>query len=598
MAKDGESLWLAAAAVERYARELGGYQEARAPDGRSTRRASAISRFCRTSPRTPDAFRVLPADFVSTDDGTGVRAPRAGLRRRRRVRVRASRHRGAEPGARRRHVRRRASPTSRASMCSRRTTASSRACKSDGALFSASTYTHDYPHCWRCDSPLLYRAITTWFVRVTDVKADMLAVNGRIRWVPEHIRDGRFGNWLENARDWAVSRNRFWGAPVPVWRCDACASRARHRQRAELEEKSGTAVTDWHRPAIDERAWPCSCGGTMTRVPDVLDCWFESGAMPLRAGALSVRARSRSSRPTFPGDFIVEYIAQTRGWFYTLLVALGGAVRRAAVQERRLSRRHPRRGRPQDVQAAEQLSRSDGARRRARLRCAADRAAQLGAASAAPTCGSRAPRARRRAPRLHPAVELPALLHGVCAIDRFEATGQIAATDVLDRYLLSETDRLRQDLEDLMAAYDVAGCYEAIETYVLMLSTWYVRLSKRRFWQSGVSEGKRAAYETLHAALETFAIVSAPFLPFLCESIHDALGGTRSVHLRDWPEPRHDWRDHELSDEMRMVRTIVRLTRSVRETHRVSHRQPLLSVAVANVPPGSSDRISICCSSN
>ena len=189
-----------------------------------------------------------------------------------------------------------------------------------GLLFDRRDHVHDYPHCWRCDQPLMYRAVRSWFVRVTALKERLLAHNQEIDWVPEHVRDGRFGQWLENARDWAISRNRFWGAPIPVWRCPSCAETVVIGGVADLESRAGHAVPDLHRPFVDSVTLPCErCGGTMVRVPEVLDCWFESGAMPF-AQLHYPFERGPEFDATFPADFIVEYVAQTRGWFYTLHV--------------------------------------------------------------------------------------------------------------------------------------------------------------------------------------------------------------------------------------------------------------------------------------
>ncbi len=191
-------------------------------------------------------------------------------------------------------------------------------------LFEQSEHRHDYPHCWRCDRPLIYRAVRSWFVRVATLKEAMVAHNRQVNWVPDHIRDGRFGQWLENARDWAVSRNRFWGSPIPVWRCAACAQTAVIQSVSDLETRAGRAVPDLHRPYIDDVRFACErCDGTMVRVPEVLDCWFESGAMPF-AQLHYPFEHAPEFAATFPADFIVEYVAQTRGWFYTLHVLAVG----------------------------------------------------------------------------------------------------------------------------------------------------------------------------------------------------------------------------------------------------------------------------------
>jgi isoleucyl-tRNA synthetase len=581
MEANGDSVWISTASVGRYSQALKDYREVeRLPGDRLVgRRYDALLPYFSA---TTGAFRIVPAEFVSTEEGTGFVHLAPAFGEEDAVTCAEFGIEGPNP-VRDDGVFDSSVPDLTGLNVF---TANDRIIgrlKAEGALFKREQYTHNYPHCWRCDSPLLYRAITTWFIRVVDVKSQMVGVNAKIRWIPEHVRDGRFGKWLENARDWAVSRNRFWGAPVPVWRCDLCASIDVIGSRHELEEKSGAVMSDWHRPAIDHVTWSCKCGGTMTRVPDVLDCWFESGAMPY-AQVHYPFERKQEFEASFPGDFIVEYIAQTRGWFYTLVVEAAALFHERpfkngmchgvilAEDGRKMSKRL--KNYPDPLELVE--THGSDALRIALLNSVLVRGADMRFSAAS---------VRDAVRRV--CIPVWNCLHyytSYASIDRFQATGRISTSSRLDRYLLSETDRLRQDLEDLMATYDVAGCYEAIETYVTMLSTWYVRLSRRRLWQSGLTESKLAAFETLHAALSTFAIVSGPFLPFLSESMHEALGGPRSVHLEDWPSAHHDWRDHELSSEMHAIRTVVRLTRSVREAHRLSHRQPLPSVAVANVP--------------
>jgi isoleucyl-tRNA synthetase len=581
LTKAGETVWLAKDAVARYAHELSGWE----PSGEALG-ATFLGRHYRPLfpwfADTPHAFQVVAADFVSTDDGSGIvhMAPAFGEDD---AAVCATYGiEGPNP------VRDDGTFDERVvDFAGEHVLAANdgiiRLLRAQGAIFKREQYVHNYPHCWRCDSPLIYRGVTTWFVKVSEIKTAMVAANQQIRWAPEHIRDGRFGNWLENARDWAISRNRFWGAPVPIWRCAQCATTEAIGSRQELEQRSGLTVTDWHRPAIDAVTFPCACGGTMVRISDVLDCWFESGSMPYGQVHYPFE-RKREFEAAFPGDFIVEYIAQTRGWFYTLVV-LGAALfderpfKNAmchgvilADDGRKMSKRL--KNYPDPMELVE--THGSDALRIALLDSVCVRGADV----------------RFSADSVRDAVRrfcIPAwnCLHYFTAyaeIDRFVPQGVRPASSRLDRYLLSETERLRQTLEDLMVTYDVMGCYIAIEEYLVMLSTWYVRLSKRVFWKSGMPEDKHAAFEALYAALSTFTRLAAPFLPFLTEKMHEALGGAQSVHLEDWPAAMPGWRDHDLSTEMRDVRSVVRLVRSVREAHHVSHRQPLRSVAVAHLP--------------
>ena len=458
--------------------------------------------------------------------------------------------------------------------------------KEKGSLVRRETYDHGYPHCWRCDSPLIYRAINSWFVKVTDVKERMIKAESEIRWVPEHVRDGRFGKWLENARDWAIFRNRFWGAPIPVWKCEACKAERVFGGRAELEKASGQVVADWHRPAIDAITVPCTCGKTMHRVSDVLDCWFESGSMPYAQVHYPFENKA-GFEATFPGDFIVEYINQTRGWFYTLVVLSAALFDERPFKDvvchgvilaedgRKMSKRL--KNYPDPLEVVEEHG-SD-ALRAALMSSAVVRGADLRFSSEA---------VRDAVRRI--CLPLWNGLHFFVAyarIDGFKPDPAFAFPNPtrLDRYLLSETEGLRVSLEEAMAASDFAACYERIEEFITLLSTWYIRLSKQRLWRSGLDADKLHAYHALYEALTRLAKLSAPFLPFLAESVHAALGGEDSVHLTDWPAPT-GWRDVEISAEMGSLREVVRLARSIREDHRLKHRHPLTAISIAGLPAG------------
>jgi isoleucyl-tRNA synthetase len=577
-----ETLWLARTAIPRFAGELKEYREVSATQGRmleGVRYRPLFPYFV----DTPNAFQVLAGEFVLTGEGTGIVHLAPSFGEEDAALCQAHEIEGPNP------VRDDGTFNSQVIDYAGRHVLDanheivSHLQRSGMLLGDEQKYRHNYPHCWRCDSPLIYRSIVTWFVNVNEIKSAIVEANKRINWVPEHIRDGRFGSWLENARDWAVSRSRFWGAPVPVWRCERCQDIAVVGSREELLEVSGFAAEDWHRPAIDEVTWECGCGGTLKRVPDILDCWFESGAMPYAQMHYPFENRTEFEK-SFPGDFIVEYIAQTRGWFYTLVVLAAALFNERPFKNaichgvilsndgRKMSKRL--KNYPDPLELVETYG-SD-ALRIALMQSAALRGVDMRFSGKAATF-----EAVRRF-----CIPLWNCLHfftAYASIDGFEPSGRIEAPTCLDRYLLSETDRLRETIEEHMAAYDVAGCYDAIESYIVILSTWYIRLSRDRFWGSEGPEGKSTAFETLYAALSNVALILAPFLPFLSESFHQALGGRRSVHLEDWPASRSDWRDHRLSTEMADVRTVVRLARGIRDAHRISHRQPLKMAAIANL---------------
>ncbi|HET9623973.1 MAG TPA: class I tRNA ligase family protein, partial [Kofleriaceae bacterium] len=451
-----------------------------------------------------------------------------------------------------------------------------------GRLFARAMHRHDYPHCWRCDAPLIYRAIPSWFVRVTAFKDRLVAHNRAIAWVPAHVGDKRFADWLAGARDWAVSRHRFWGAPVPVWRCTACRATEVIGSRAALAAH-GCAVTDWHRPAIDDVTWACACGGAMRRVPDVLDCWFESGAMPFAQDHFPFAARD--SEAGTPGDFIVEYVAQTRGWFYTMLVlstALFDAppFRHAVCHGVLLGedgRKMSKRLRNYPDPMALVAEHGADALRAALLMSGAASGNDIRFSAAACKDAVR---------RLH--LPLWNALHLYTAYargDGFEpdAAADVAARGPLERALAAETELLRVELEAAMAGYDFARAYGVLEDFITMLSTWYLRLLKPALWRPGLDAAKRASYQALHDALAQLARVAAPFLPMLAERVHAALGGATSVHLEDWPAPRDEVRDDARVAEMRRLRDTVRIARRVREQAGIKHRQPLRRAQVAGL---------------
>jgi isoleucyl-tRNA synthetase len=450
-------------------------------------------------------------------------------------------------------------------------------------LFEQSEYLHDYPHCWRCDRPLIYRAVRSWFVRVTVLKERLLAHNQQINWVPEHIRDGRFGQWLESARDWAISRNRFWGSPIPVWRCDGCGNGVVIGNIHDLERRAGRAVPDVHRPYIDDVTFPCDrCGLVMRRVPEVLDCWFESGSMPFAQLHYPMEHTSEFGA-TFPADFIVEYVAQTRGWFYTLHVLAAALFDKQAFNNavchgvllgsdgRKMSKRLKNYPDPLDVVAEH----GSDALRIALLSSPVVRGIDIRFNE-----DTVRDAARRFVIPLWNAFHY---LTSYAALDAFEPCGRLEALSPLDRYLLHETEHLRLSVETAMDRYDFGAAYDAIETFIETLSGWYLRLSRSKAWSSETSDAKVSCYEVLHLSLETTARVVAPFMPFVADTLYQSLGSQHSVHLADWPAARPEWTDEGLAREMTAVRAIVRLARSIRERSRIKHRHPLPAMYVGGV---------------
>ena len=585
MTNDTETVWLAADAASRYQKNLDGYRELKRVAGRELvglRYRPLFDYFADTDP----GFVVLAGDFVETESGTGVvhLAPAFGED----DSVLCGAHGISGPG-----------PVENDGTFASAVTDFAgqhvfdanpnilRHLKDADLLFHRETYDHNYPHCWRCDSPLIYRAIRTWFVRVSSFVDRMLAANQQINWVPDHIREGRFGKWLANARDWAISRNRFWGCPIPVWRCQECESTEVIGSVEELTSKTGRSVTDLHRPAIDEFTFACeACEGEMTRVPDVLDCWFESGAMPY-AQLHYPFSGAQDFDAAFPADFIVEYVAQTRGWFYTLVVLSTALFDKApftnvichgvilAEDGRKMSKRlknYP------DPMALVEKHGSD-ALRIALLSSAVVRGSDI-RFSEQPV---------RDAVRRY-CLPLWNCLHfftAYASIDDFEPQGIGDGLSRLDKYLLSETDALRVGLEACMAEYNLANAYDLLLNYVNTLSGWYVRLVRQQLWRDGMNDQKRAVLEVLYASLTMFAKCLAPFMPFFSEALYRGLGHPESVHLADWPQSESSWRDDQLNADMRGLRTAVRLARRIREDHNIKHRHPLPTVSIA----GLSDRV-------
>ena len=581
----GDSVWLADAARERYAAQLAGFVERERCFGRDLAARQChppFDYFTQTSP-------VLAAEWVSASDGTGVVHLAPAFGEEDQATCAAHGVRGENP------VRDDGTFDARVTDFAGLDVfaANERVARSlarNGQLFARGDVHHEYPHCWRCDRPLVYRAVPSWYVAASQLRERLLACNAKVRWVPAELGERRFADWLANARDWAVSRKRSWGAPVPVWRCAQCSAVRVVGSRTELEHLSGRLVTDWHRPAVDVHVLPCACGGEQRRVPDVLDCWFESGAMPF-ASLHAPFENMETFRASFPGDFVAEYVAQTRGWFYTMLVLSTALFDeppfRSAVchgvllgeDGRKMSKRL--RNYPDPMQLV--AEHGTDALRVALLTSGVVSGADVKFSAAA---------VRDVVRRLH----LPwwNTLHLVTAYATSDGyvpsdTPDLANASTLDRALWSETEQLRVDVERAMAELDFARAYQVVEEFVATLSTWYVRLAKPALWRDGLDARKRATYDALHAALLQLALVAAPFVPFLADATYEALGGTRSVHLEDWPAPRDSVRDPSAVADMRQLRAVVRLARFVREQAGVKHRQPLRVASVGGLSPAMLD---------
>ncbi len=465
------------------------------------------------------------------------------------------------------------------------------------ALVRAETYDHPYPHCWRCGNPLIYRAVSSWFVQVTAVRDRMVELNQQIAWVPGHVRDGSFGKWLAGARDWSISRNRFWGSPIPVWVSDDPAHPRTdvYGSLDALERDFGVRPSDLHRPHVDELTRPNpddpTGRSTMRRVPEVLDCWFESGAMPFAQVHYPFENREWFEEHN-PGDFIVEYIGQTRGWFYTLHVLATALFDRPAFTTalvhgivlgedgRKMSkslRNYP------DV--AEVFDR-DGADA---MRWFLMSSPVLRGGNLVTTEAGIREGVRQVLLPLWSCWSFLALYAGEMPVEGGAdgSRGVVGRwrTDsphTLDRYVLGELADLVSRVRDLMDALDVAGACEAVRGYLDGLSNWYVRRSRRRFWSEGPDA--RDAVDTLHTVLEVVCRVAAPLLPLVTEEVWRGLTGGRSVHLTDYPDDADlpdDAGTRELVEAMGAARAVCSVALGLRKAAGLRVRQPLPSLTVA-----------------
>ncbi|MGB3073025.1 MAG: isoleucine--tRNA ligase, partial [Candidatus Moraniibacteriota bacterium] len=460
-----------------------------------------------------------------------------------------------------------------------------------GTLFAKEKYEHSYPHCWRCDTPLLNYATSSWFVRVAERKEKMIALADDINWSPTHIKAGRFGKWLEGARDWSISRQRYWASVMPIWVCNqqpttnnlqrGCGEMKVFGSVAELEEASGVKVDDLHKHVVDEVTVPCTkCGGVMHRVPDVLDTWFDSGSMPYGERHYPFENKEKFDA-AFPAQFIAEGVDQTRCWFYYLHVIATGIKETKAFQNvvvngivlaedgRKMSKKLKNYPDPMEilnkygsdvlryyllsspVVAAENLNFSE--------RDMSD--------------------IQRNAFRM--LWNSYSFFTTYAVIDNWEPKASALASDnLLDRWILSELQLVTREVNAAMEAYELNRATRAFTPFVDNLSNWYIRRSRKRFWKSEDDGDKEQAYQTLYTVLVTLAKLMAPFTPFIAEEIYRNLTGEESVHLAEYPVADEGLIDAALNKKMDLVRLVVNLGLSQRTGKKIKVRQPLLELAL------------------
>ena len=456
--------------------------------------------------------------------------------------------------------------------------------ESRGQLFDAPKFEHSYPHCWRCDTPLIYYARESWFIKMTEVKDDLIANNNTINWIPESIGKGRFGDWLENVQDWGISRNRYWGTPLNIWECE-CGHMHSIGSIEELKSMSDNCPDDieLHRPYIDEVTIRCpKCGKPMHRVPEVIDCWFDSGSMPFAQHHYPFENKDLFEQQ-FPAKFISEAVDQTRGWFYSLL-AISTLLFNKAPYENVIVLGHV-----QD-ENGQKMSKSKGN--------------AVDPFDALQTYGADAIRWYFY---VNSAPWLPNRFHGKAVtegqrkfmgtlwntyaffvlyanIDEFDATKYTLEYDklsVMDKWLLSKLNTLIKTVDDHLANYRIPESARALQEFVDDMSNWYVRRSRERFWAKGMEQDKINAYMTLYTALVTVSKVAAPMIPFMTEQIYQNLVGSidasapESIHLCDFPTVKEEFIDAELEANMDHVLKLVVMGRACRNTSNIKNRQPI-----------------------
>ena len=455
----------------------------------------------------------------------------------------------------------------------------------EGKLFDAPKFEHDYPHCWRCDTPLIYYARESWFIKMTAVKEDLIRNNNTINWIPENIGKGRFGDWLENVQDWGISRNRYWGTPLNIWQCE-CGHMHSIGSRQELFEMSGdekAKTVELHRPYIDEITLKCpECGGTMHRVPEVIDCWFDSGAMPFAQHHYPFENQDLFEQQ-FPADFISEAVDQTRGWFYSLLAESTLLFNKAPYRNVIVL------GHVQD-ENGQKMSKSKG-----NAVDPFDALEKYGAD------------AIRWYFYINSAPWLPNRFHGKAVvegqrkfmstlwntyaffvlyanIDEFDPTKYNLDYDnlpVMDKWLLSKLNSVVKAVDENLASYKIPESARALQEFVDEMSNWYVRRSRERFWAKGMEQDKINAYMTLYTALVTISKAAAPMIPFMTEDMYQNLvrsvdpSAPESIHLCDFPEVKEEWINKDLEDDMEALLKVVVLGRAARNTANIKNRQPI-----------------------
>jgi len=453
-------------------------------------------------------------------------------------------------------------------------------------LFAAPKFEHEYPHCWRCDTPLIYYARSSWFIKMEEVKEELVKNNNTVNWIPDSIGKGRFGNWLENVQDWGISRNRYWGTPLNIWECEDCGFQEPIGSREDLKEKTGredALTVELHRPYIDEFTYKCPhCGKTMRRVPEVIDCWFDSGAMPFAQHHYPFENEDLF-KDQFPAKFISEAVDQTRGWFYSLMAESTLLFNKSPYENVIVL------GHVQD-ENGQKMSKSKG-----NAVDPFDSLDKFGAdairwyfyTNSQPWLPNKFhDRAVMEGQRkfLGTLWNTYAFFVLYADIDNFDATKYELSYDelgVMDKWILSRLNSAVKAADDNLSAYRIPETAKALDSFVDELSNWYVRRSRERFWAKGMEQDKINAYMTLYTCLVTICKAAAPMIPFMTEEIYQNLvalqdkNAPESIHLCDYPTVNEAWIDKDLEDKMGVLLKIVVLGRAARNEAQIKNRQPI-----------------------
>ena len=460
-----------------------------------------------------------------------------------------------------------------------------------GLLIDAPKFEHDYPHCWRCDTPLIYYARESWFIKMTEVKDELVANNKTVNWIPPSIGEGRFGNWLENVQDWGVSRNRYWGTPMNIWECEDCGYQEAIGSRAELAEKTGNpddAKVELHRPYIDKVTYKCpKCGKTMKRIPEVLDCWFDSGAMPFAQHHYPFENQD-TFKEQFPAEFISEAVDQTRGWFYSLMAEstllfhcapYKNVIVLGHVQDKNGQKMSKSKGNAVDPFEALDKFGADAIRWYFYINSAPwlpnkfhEDAVKDGQKKFLSTLWN-----------------TYAFYVLYANIDEFDPTKYTLDYDklpVMDRWVLSRLNTTVKEVDSDLGSYKIPEAARALESFVDELSNWYVRRCRERFWAKGMEQDKINAYETLYTCLVTISKTAAPMIPFMTEEIYQNIArkvdanAPESIHLCRFPEVNEQFIDKDLEDKMGELLKVVVAGRACRNASNIKNRQPLAQMFI------------------